>query len=97
MRVVSVISGRGAVAERMAVALRNLASLIDTDGVVAKGFGVGTVPFALLYREGRLVAKGVVNDREMLESLADGMVRAHGDELLEAFVQSDSARGGDGS
>lgn len=87
-RILPVISGERATAERMRAALPRLAAVVDVDGPVARAFAVQTVPFALLYRNRELVAKGVVNSRDMLESLLAGRVREHGDELLEAFTRS---------
>jgi hypothetical protein len=86
LRVVSVVSGRGEEAERMARALSSPESVVDGDATLARAFGVATVPFAFLYDHGELRAKGVVNDREMLESLVAGRTRKEGDELLESFA-----------
>jgi thiol-disulfide isomerase/thioredoxin len=81
-----IVSGDGEAAERMRAALVRAPALLDGDRTVARAFAVDTVPFALLYRAGKLDAKAVVNSRDMLESLMAGRIRPHGDELLEAFT-----------
>ncbi len=86
VRVVSVVSGRGEEAERMARARTSPESVVDGDATLARVFGVATVPFAFLYEHGELRAKGVVNDREMLESLLAGRTRKEGDRLVESFA-----------
>jgi hypothetical protein len=88
-RTVAVVTGSGEEAERLALALDRPERLIDRDGTLARSFGITTVPFALLYRDHALAAKGVVNNREMLENLAQGRVRADGDELLQTFAEAD--------
>ena len=86
LRLVTVVSGRSAEAERMAQALTIRDRLVDGDGTAARALGVSTVPFAFMFEQGALKAKGVVNDRDMLESLAAGHTRKDGDELLESFA-----------
>jgi hypothetical protein len=95
LAVAPVISGDGDEAERMRAALVRAPALLDGDRAVARRFDVETVPFALLYRERKLDAKGVVNSRDMLESLMAGRIRPHGDELLDAFTGADPTRAGE--
>jgi hypothetical protein len=87
LRIVAVVGGARPAVERLRAALRTEA-LLDPDGTIARAVQVDTVPFGLLYRQGQLAAKGVVNSRDMLESLVSGRVRAHGDDLLAAFAGS---------
>lgn len=88
LRLVTVVSGRGAEAERMAQALTIRDRLVDPDGAAARAFGVSTVPFAFMFESGALKAKGVVNDRDMLDSLAAGHTRKEGDQLVESFAHA---------
>ncbi|HYZ77394.1 MAG TPA: hypothetical protein VE596_08475 [Gaiellaceae bacterium] len=88
LRLVTVVSGRGAEAERMVQALAIRNRLLDPDGAAARAFGVSTVPFAFMYEQGALKAKGVVNDRDMLENLAAGQTRKEGDQLVESFARA---------
>jgi hypothetical protein len=90
LRILAVVGGARPAVERMRAALRTEA-LLDPDGTIARAVRVDTVPFGLLYRQGQLATKGVVNSRDMLESLVSGRVRAHGDELLAAFAGSGEA------
>lgn len=85
LRIVAVVGGARPAVERMRAALRTEA-LLDPGGVLAGAVRVDTVPFGLLYRQGELATKGVVNTRDMLDSLVSGRVRPHGDELLAAFA-----------
>lgn len=87
LRIVAVVGGARPAVERLRAALRTEA-LLDPDGTIARAVRVDTVPFGLHYRQGQLATKGVVNSRDMLESLVSGRVRAHGDELLAAFAGS---------
>lgn len=86
--VVTIISGERDAAERIRSALPRVETVIDVADPappVATAFGVDTVPFALCYRDRVLAAKAVANNRDMLENLLEGQVRADGDELVEAF------------
>lgn len=86
-KVLTVVSGQAPEAERFANALRHASPVLDPPGMLSTSFGVATLPFALLYERGELRAKGLVNDREMLENLAAGYTRKEGDELLAAFEE----------
>ena len=88
LKIVTVVTGLGATAERMVQALEGPGRFHDADGAVSRAFGVSTVPYAFMYRHGELTAKGVVNDRDMLESLAQGHTRPEGDQLLESFASA---------
>jgi hypothetical protein len=83
--VVAVVGGESDGAERMVRALRLEKKIID-QRQAGRSLGITTLPFGLMYREGTLVAKGVVNSRDMLDSLAEGHARMGGDALLEAFA-----------
>jgi hypothetical protein len=85
--VLTAVSGQAPEGERFAKALRHAGPVVDPPGALSTSFGVSTLPFALLYERGQLKAKGVVNDREMLENLAAGYTRKEGDELLAAFEE----------
>jgi hypothetical protein len=86
----AIISGEGELGDRMLRALPSVRARRDPSGRVARRFEIETVPFALLYRNGRLAAKGVVNDKQMLETLEQGLVRAHGDDLLRESLERDA-------
>jgi hypothetical protein len=83
--IVAVVGGEAEGASRIVRALKVERKIADTRQA-ARSLGVTTVPFALMYRGDTLVAKGVVNSRDMLDALAEGVVRAHGDALLDAFT-----------
>lgn len=97
IRIVAVVSGDRDMAERMRSAMRRVDAVVDPADpypVVAKAFGIDTVPFALYYQDRVLTAKAVVNRRDMLESLITGAVRPDGDDLIEASggVRSEPGR-----
>lgn len=75
----------GSNAEHLLKTFPRLHWFIDSNGGVGRSLGISTVPFALMYERGSLKAKGVVNNREMLEALSLGYSRKGGDELIAAF------------
>ena len=83
--VVAVVGGEAEGAGRIVRALKVERKIADTRQA-ARSLGVTTVPFGLMYRGETLVAKGVVNSRDMLDALAEGIVRVQGDALLDAFA-----------
>ena len=89
--VITVVAGEPSGAERIARALSVERTVLDPNRSLLRALRISTVPFALMYRRGTLVARGVVNSRDMLESLAAGHVRPHGDALVEAFAAEAAA------
>lgn len=86
--IVVIVSGRTAQLARFRAALAPLEVHDDEAGRMAIALNVGTTPYAVLVRDRQLIAKGVVNDRNMLEALLVGVVRKNGDELLARFAEA---------
>lgn len=82
LRVVAVVAGEAAVVDRIRRASRRVAPYHDETARVARALDIGTVPFALLYADRELVAKGVVNSRDMLENLLALKTRKGGDRVV---------------
>ena len=81
-----VIAGPMNETARLRSALGAIESYEDSSGRAMSAFGVRTVPYAFLIRDGAVAAKGVVNNLETLESLALGAARRQGDSLLASLT-----------
>jgi hypothetical protein len=84
--IVVAVAGREEEGDRFKNAIQTSSTVFpDPEGRLSRSFGISTVPFAIVYEEGLLKAKGVVNNRTMLENLSEGFTRKGGDDLLAAF------------
>ena len=89
---VAAIAGDGEEPLGMQRALAATTTVLDPEGAVARAFGVESVPFALMYRDGRLLAKGVANNRDMLAGLVAGQTEPEDDSLMRTFGDLDDER-----
>jgi hypothetical protein len=89
---VTAIAGGGEEPLGMRRALRTTAAVLDPKGAVARAFGVESVPFALMYRDGRLLAKGVANNRDMLAALVAGQTEPEDEGVIRTSRDLDERR-----
>ena len=92
VRIVAAIAGDGEEPLGMQRALGVTTTVLDPKGAVARAFGVESVPFALMYRAGRLVAKGVANNRDMLAGLVAGQTEPEDESLIRTSSDLDGER-----
>lgn len=88
---VAAIAGEGEEPLGMQRAL-GVPTFLDPKGTVARAFGVESVPFTLLYRDGLLLAKGVANNRDMLAGLVAGETEPEDESLIRTFRDLDDER-----